>query len=593
MLLHILILVLCSFALAKPTPPQQNDFPLCYSLPGSPSYPIKQQWAALNISLDGNLISTTPLASPCHNAQPGTYNATACTALQQAWPLPQTHYTDSASIMANFFTNNSCNPFSPPGDKCDSSGFVAYSARVRGVQDIQETIAFATAHNVRLAIRNTGHDYLGKSNAPGGLAIWTHFLKEIEVIHDYRSPSGDSKREAGGYTGPAMKLGAGVQGFEARKAAAEAGYILATGNCDTIGIAGGYTQGGGHGQLTSRFGLAADQVLEWEVVLASGEVAVATPEDPEYEDLYWALSGGGGGVFGVVVSVTVKVFREVRTVAGALSFSTSCGGNEIVFRRAVDTFIARLGALLDVRGVGAWFLTRDSLSLSPVSILGGSSQDLHRVLDPVVDVLEEGNLSCSYQVQEYPTYYDSYEAMTPEYNVTDLHGGNILIPRSVLETNMDGLTSRIWEILDSGNETAISGISVNASLHETNQSPGNSVNPAWREAAISAVVVLPFTYTDWPRNLERRRQITQTLLPKLERLTPAGEGGAYLNEADPNQPDWQHVFYGDNYDRLLGIKRKYDPDGTFYALTGVGSEEWVNGDDGRLCRSDSYLSQSR
>jgi hypothetical protein len=86
--------------------------------------------------------------------------------------------------------------------------------------------------------------------------------------------------------------------------------------------------------------------------------------------------------------------------------------------------------------------------------------------------------------------------MTPEYNVTDLHGGNTLIPRSVLDTNMGGLISRIWEILDSGNETAISGISVNASLHEPNNHPENSVNPAWRDAAISAVVTLydPFSF---------------------------------------------------------------------------------------------------
>lgn len=190
-----------------------------------------------------------------------------------------------------------------------------------------------------------------------------------------------------------MKLGAGVQGFEARKAASAAGYILATGNCDTIGIAGGYAQGGGHGQLTSRFGLAADQVLAWEVVLASGEVVIATPDDPEYGDLYWALSGGGGGVFGVVVTVTVAVYREVGTVAGALSFSNSHGADEEVFRQAVNTFIAQLGPLLDARGVGAWSLTGDSFGLSPVSILGGSSQDLHSVLDPVVDVLDEGNLS--------------------------------------------------------------------------------------------------------------------------------------------------------------------------------------------------------
>lgn len=76
------------------------------------------------------------------------------------------------------------------------------------------------------------------------------------------------------------------------------------------------------------------------------------------------------------------------------------------------------------------------------------------------------------------------------------------------------------------------------------------------------------------------------LLPQLEEITP--RGGAYLNEADPHQPQWQKTFYGTNYDKLLQIKKKYDPEDIFYALTAVGSEPWVQKDDGRLClRSQS------
>lgn len=75
-------------------------------------------------------------------------------------------------------------------------------------------------------------------------------------------------------------------------------------------------------------------------------------------------------------------------------------------------------------------------------------------------------------------------------------------------------------------------------------------------------------------------------MPTLEGLTPGS--GAYLNEADPNQIDWQHAFYGDNYDNLLAIKRKYDPDNRFYALKAVGSNAWRVTDNGRLCKSQGY-----
>lgn len=56
-----------------------------------------------------------------------------------------------------------------------------------------------------------------------------------------------------------------------------------------------------------------------------------------------------------------------------------------------------------------------------------------------------------------------------------------------------------------------------------------------------------------------------------------------VNEANWRQPDFQQTFWGSNYDRLLSIKKKYDPSNFFYATVGVGSEAWKVSDDGRLC----------
>lgn len=93
----------------------------------------------------------------------------------------------------------------------------------------------------------------------------------------------------------------------------------------------------------------------------------------------------------------------------------------------------------------------------------------------------------------------------------------------------------------------------------------------------------PFSYTDWALNLDNRKLITDTLVPLLKEITPGS--GAYLNEADSNEPDWQHAFYGDKYAVLEVVKEKYDPDRLLYALTGVGSGYWVQRGDGRLCRA--------
>lgn len=93
---------------------------------------------------------------------------------------------------------------------------------------------------------------------------------------------------------------------------------------------------------------------------------------------------------------------------------------------------------------------------------------------------------------------------------------------------------------------------------------------------------------DFDANFALQRKMTETIMPQLEALTPGG--GAYLNEADFRQPNWQNVFYGVNYDDLKSIKIKYDPYGLFYGLTAVGSENWTTRSDGRLCRTSNSSS---
>src|SRR5687767_13774843 len=78
------------------------------------------------------------------------------------------------------------------------------------------------------------------------------------------------------YTGPAIKVSSGVIGAEAVEAAAAHDLVVVTGECPTVAVAGGFTQGGGHSALSTSYGLAADQTLEFEVVTADGKVRTAS-----------------------------------------------------------------------------------------------------------------------------------------------------------------------------------------------------------------------------------------------------------------------------------------------------------------------------
>lgn len=356
----------------------------CRCFPGESCWPSREKWDRFNQTIGGKLIATVPIGSVCHDhgAFATSYDEQQCARLQSAWVLPETHYTSASSIMAPFFANMSCDLFLPKHAHCVIGTYVQYTVNASRVSDIQNAITFAKANNIRLVIRNTGHDYLGKSTGAGAIGIWTHHLKDIEFI-DYQSSL---------YTGKAIKAGAGVQVFEVNEAAHAQNLVVVTANAQSVGFAGGYSQGGGHGQLASTFGLAADQVLQWDVITANGDLVLASPS--KNPDLYWALAGGGGGTYGIVLSVTSKAYPELSTATANLTF-TSTGVSSDTFMAAVQTMITSLNPIIDAGGVSVWTLTNESFATTPTTLPGGTKDQLQQWLNPVLDVLRLSNISYS------------------------------------------------------------------------------------------------------------------------------------------------------------------------------------------------------
>lgn len=83
--------------------------------------------------------------------------------------------------------------------------------------------------------------------------------------------------------------------------------------------------------------------------------------------------------------------------------------------------------------------------------------------------------------------------------------------------------------------------------------------------------------------LANQQLMTDTVIPVIEAATPGS--GAYLNEGDFQQPNFQDTFFGSKYETLLGIKAKYDPSGLLYSTKAVGSEAWKVAKNGQLCRA--------
>lgn len=101
-------------------------------------------------------------------------------------------------------------------------GFPMYVINATTPKHIQAGVNFARNSGVRLVVKNTGHDFLGKSGGGESLSIWTHYFKDISYIEEYAD-------EGEGYSGPAFKCGTGVQAFEIYKAASEKGKVVVGG----------------------------------------------------------------------------------------------------------------------------------------------------------------------------------------------------------------------------------------------------------------------------------------------------------------------------------------------------------------------------
>ncbi|KAH8883264.1 FAD-binding domain-containing protein [Thozetella sp. PMI_491] len=540
----------------------------CKCFPGDACWPSAAQWDQLNRTVHGRLVATRPLGAPCHGLN---FDNATCEDLRAQWQKPGIHMDDSASIMAPFFANRSCDPFTPKEWPCTLGNYVRYAVEVEDPSDVVEALRFAALHDIRFVIRNTGHDYLGRSTGAGALAVWMHRLKNIDFL----------SWDDGTYSGPAVKVGAGVHAYEAMEAARDQGLVVVGGECPTVGLAGGYTQGGGHSALSTNFGLAADNTLEFEVVTASGEILRASKT--ENPDLYWALSGGGGGNYAIVLSATLITPQDAHVSGARLSFLLADNPSDAFFA-AVNAFHAALPAMIDAGAMAIYMAGATSFIVNSLTGYNKTRSEVEAILAPYISTLESLKITYTVSYSEHATYYDhfsEYFGPLPLGNIdvgVAQYGGR-LVPRSVVEQNGDQLGEVVKGIVAQG----VIWIGVATNVAPFGQQNTNAVLPAWREALMHVGLAMEWSFdpSDWGQMLANQALMTKTIIPAIEAITPGS--GAYINEADFQQPNFQEVFFGSNYDRLLEIKRKYDPDGLFWSLKGVGSEAWVVREDGHMC----------
>ena len=387
------------------------------------------------------------------------------------------------------------------------------------------------------------------------------------------------------YEGPAIKMGAGVQAFEAYEFADRNSVRIVGGQCTTIGLVGGYTQGGGHSTLSSEYGMAADNALEWEVVTANGQHLTAS--STRNSDLYWALSGGGGGTYAVVLSLTTKAHPDNGIGGAALTFSAFNTSMDIYWD-LIGIWHAGLPALVDTGATLGYEITSTDFSLLSLTSPNSTKDQVTSLLKPFITELDKRRIGYSLNVTYFPTFLEhisTYFGPLPDgaFPVAQVTGGR-LVPRFVVQQKNQILTAAMRNMVQDGTfYLAIAALDV-AHSRVGNIPASNAVLPAWRDTLIDVLIASTWNFTEpFASMVAVEDRLTNEIVPQLERITPGS--GTYLNEGDFHLQTWKQDFYGSNYDHLRQIKSKYDPHDLFYATTAVGSDAWKVAADGRLCRA--------
>ncbi|KAJ7776712.1 FAD-binding domain-containing protein [Mycena olivaceomarginata] len=532
----------------------------CRNVPGNAGYPKAAAWKKkLNATIGGRLVQAVPTAKYCTSLPGGT-----CTDAQ--WTSALFRSINPGSMIDGY-------DLKPPlclrnATTCGQGNVPIFSVEAQSAADIQATVRFAGYNNLRLVVKSSGHDVLGRSTAPYSLLIRTAGLQNISMIDEFFVGTQN--------TGPAVTIGSGVHTQTLYQVMKANGKIVVVPTAATVCPAGGYVQGAGHSALSPLFGLAADNVLEFHIVVASGELLRVN--SISHPDLFYALRGGGAGSWGVIVSATFRTFpafdETFSVIEIAASSNAAMGALATVHAQHIfDLEPVRAGQYFYVFAgtPNATSLTLQLLTHIPNTTAAQAAALLAPFRNAALALPDVSLLAEEYTVQNV----NDALFLADDGAGNNMVVGSRLIPASVLRDSPDTVGKVCEQLLNAGAlECVVSDdVAANANIR-------SAVHPAWRTAKTH--LLTGSFWTDQTPLAEidvLRKKFQTTQLPIMEQLS-GKHGAAYSNEADVNEPHFQTTFFGPNYAKLTGIKAKYDPHDLFIVAAGVGSERW---DEWGLC----------
>ncbi|KAJ7801760.1 hypothetical protein B0H14DRAFT_2528843 [Mycena olivaceomarginata] len=493
-------------------------------------------------SVGGRLLPGIPLAYPCLSGQGnGTdlYRADSFGAyINTQW---ETCQTTGAQCLLDASDPTNSTTMAP---ECQLGSVPGYFIDVRDATDVAAAFTFSEQTGIPLVIKNTGHDYKGRSSAPNSIALWIHNLKEMSYQPDF-VPEGCSLAQ------PGVTLGAGVQWAEAYEFADAHNVTLVGGTDRSVGVIGGWLQGGGHSVLSNTMGLGVDRVLQFRVVTPNGELRVANA--CQNQDLFLALRGGGGGTFGVVLEATLLASPAITLQAVIVSWSAP----NRALTAELWTILADNGLKWAADGWGGFSMAELAILVNPVLDPVQAAASMAPLIDFGHRLQQDGVPGAQTVVTTFPSFLEFFDAFTLEHVAsvgTSIAIASRLVDKKSFQSaeKRSALVAALQETNNAGPGMIILLVAPVSHVYQG----GTSVTDAWRSSVYHVTAVSSWAWNATVAEKRAAYQSASKAVNNLRRVTP---DAAYLNEADVYEPNHEASFWGSHYQELLRIKRKYDP----------------------------------
>lgn len=520
------------------------------------------------------------------------------------------HILEAIVLFAIPYVGRALTPFCYPGDPCFPktttinafaaslpNGFVVFPAdtqtyptvtRMRNLvrtsypfavvmaksrEDVKDTVAFASKYNLHLTVYGTGHDFNGRSTGNNTFQLNLSLMKDRVVdLNSWRHENGT------------ISVGPGNTWIEVYREVDKYGRVIVGGSTHTVGMAG-YTLGGGHSPICRYYGMAIDNLLEVEMVMADGRIVTATQEyvhtlynngstsNVSDADFFWAVAGGGGGTFGISTRLLFKLHQPPEKVIKVIIiypiytffkedvFSQVSKKIELLFTNNLPN---EWGGYLLFDGTVDAYLSRGHVTFV-LNHLGPNTTASYEYLRELIDFLPDKRY---FSYEEYDTFLGYEETIIETYPYYLTFIFNSLIPTTSF-TSTDFFEFVRSAVLSKPTENSVvtfTATLIGGKMREIG-SNDTSVHPGFRKTLFSMSGGVSFGEAGIP-------EATTLFVKTMElndKFAQYGDG-MYPNEAAQATPDWQSHFWGSNYNRLYQVKLREDPDDFFTCDQCVGSE---------------------